>query len=266
MHPYTIKVVTKKEEIQKVVEFQEKIWGTKNVTPFPFLVASIHNGGVLIGAFQGKSLVAFCYGFPGMDKGNVFLVSHMMAVSSALRNSGIGNDLKMTQKEWALEQGYEKIRWTFDPLESRNAYLNIRKLGGYSKTFLPNHYGDMEDELNGGLPSDRLLLEWDLKQTIREREMIPANTECLIRLSNTTRIPLRVENNVKWDAGYYKVPVPKDIHKIKQQDFAIAKKWRLFIGYCFQTLFELGYEIVDFLQTEEPVNYYIVKKMEGEND
>ncbi|WP_445490222.1 GNAT family N-acetyltransferase [Niallia sp. 03133] len=253
---YNVKLIKDKLEIQQVVDFQKEIWGEENVTPLAHLMASIHNGGFLIGAFHDTYLVGFCYGFPGYKKGENYIVSHMMAVNETIRSSGIGFRLKKEQKKWALEQGISKIIWTFDPLESRNAYLNIHKLGGYIKTYLPNYYGEMDDDLNRGMPSDRFLLEWDLHR-------IPINTssypmESIIQFHQL--IPLKIENKEKWDAVYYKVPVPKDIHKIKQQDFTIAKKWRTLIGCCFQELFKLGYEIVDFQKTDDSVNYYIVKK------
>lgn len=259
------RIIKEKDEVQKVVDFQYKIWGEKNVTPYPYLIASIHNGGLIIGSFLHEELVAFCYAFPGYKNGESYLVSHMMAVSTALRNNGIGFQLKNIQKEWALKQGYNKIVWTFDPLESRNAYLNICKIGGYVKTYLPDHYGSMEDEMNKGMPSDRFLLEWDLKNQ-RKKEHVPENVDSLIQLHKNSVIPMKVKDEIVWDANYYKVPVPSDIHIIKKEDFSVALKWRTLLAYCFQKLFKNGYMVVDFHKSEKLVNYYIVKKREDHHE
>ena len=233
-----IREVTAKDEIQMVVVFQDLIWGKKNTMPFPFLVASLHNGGIIIGAFLKKELVGFCYGFPGFHQNEVYLVSHMMAVKDKERNAGLGFKMKVKQKELALERGYKKIIWTFDPLESRNAFLNI---------------------LNSVLPSDRFLLEWSLKG--KSVNNIPAEEQIQSivtwEMAADIPVPLFVESISK-KAEFYKVPVPNNIHTIKERDIAIAKKWRIMLRNACNHLFEMGYIIHSFQKTNEPVNYYIV--------
>ncbi|WP_312093381.1 GNAT family N-acetyltransferase [Niallia sp.] len=259
MDPYVIREVTDKKEIQKVVEFQDLIWNKKNTTPFPFLIASLHNGGIIIGAFSNEELVGFCYGFPGFDSSEVYLVSHMMAVKQQIRDGGLGYKMKVKQKELALKRGYKKIMWTFDPLESRNAYLNISKLRGIVKTYYPNHYGIMNDELNGGLPSDRFLLEWDLYANSADN--IPAEEQIQFCVSwkmvEDMPSPLALEI-ISNQCDYYKIPVPKDIHMIKERDFVIAEKWRFLLREVFKQLFEKGYFVNSFQTTNKAVNYYIV--------
>lgn len=262
MHPYMIREVTDKKEIQKVVEFQDVIWNKKNTTPYPFLIASLHNGGIIIGAFFKEELVGFCYGFPGFYQNEVYLVSHMMAVKAQHRDGGLGYKMKVKQKELALNHGYKKIMWTFDPLESRNAYLNIAKLGGIAKTYYPNHYGLMNDELNGGLPSDRLLLEWELNKN--SADYIPAEEQiqtCVSwKMVGNMPSPLSLEI-ISNQVDYYKIPVPKDIHKIKERDFVIAEKWRFILRDAFKLLFDKGYRLKSFQTTNHLVNYYIVSSV-----
>ncbi|WP_400242597.1 hypothetical protein AB3U99_16265 [Niallia sp. JL1B1071] len=262
MHPYMIREVTDKKDIQKVVEFQDVIWNKKNTIPYPFLIASLHNGGIIIGVFSEEELVGFCYGFPGFVQNEAYLVSHMMAVKQQNRNGGLGYKMKMKQKELALKQGYKKIIWTFDPLESRNAHLNIAKLGGIVKTYYPNHYGIMNDELNGGLPSDRFLLEWDLKKS--SVDYIPAEEQIQTFVSwkmvENLPIPLSFET-ISNQVDYYKIPVPKDIHMIKERDFVIAEKWRFILRDAFKLLFEKGYMVISFQTTNKLVNYYIVSSV-----
>ncbi|HEO8419837.1 TPA: GNAT family N-acetyltransferase [Yersinia enterocolitica] len=262
MNPYLIREVTDKKEIEKVVEFQDVIWNKRNTTPYPFLIASLHNGGILIGAFMKEELVGFCYGFPGFCQNEVYLVSHMMAVQEEHRDGGLGYKMKVKQKEIALKQGYKKIMWTFDPLESRNAYLNIAKLGGIVKTYYPNHYGIMNDELNGGLPSDRFLLEWDLKKS--SVDYIPAEEQIQSCISwemvEAMPSPLSLKINFN-QVDYYKIPVPKDIHKIKERDFVIAEKWRFQLRDAFKHLFDKGFRLEAFQTTNNLVNYYIVSSV-----
>src|SRR3970282_1162763 len=86
--------------------------------------------------------------------------SHMLAVLPEYRDQKIGYRLKLAQREAVHEQAVRLITWTYDPLESRNANLNINRLGGIVRTYKRNHYGEMQDGLNAGLPSDRLLVEW----------------------------------------------------------------------------------------------------------
>ncbi|MEK4825207.1 GNAT family N-acetyltransferase [Niallia sp. FSL W8-0951] len=259
MDPYIIREVTEKAEIQLVVSLQNSIWGRTNTTPFPFLVASIQNGGIIIGAFLKEELVGFCYSFPGFHQKEIYLVSHMMAVKEEDRNAGLGFKMKEKQKEMALERGYTKIIWTFDPLESRNANLNIAKLGGVVKTYYSNHYGDMEDELNGGLPSDRLLLEWDIGKRSDNRHPEGEQIHSLVTWETRGEIPIPLSFDVlSIKANTYKVPVPKDIHTIKEIDFAAAETWRIMHRNVFTQLFVRGYIIHSFQKTNEPVNYYIV--------
>lgn len=268
MCSFEIREITSKIDIQKVVNFQNEIWGHTNTTPYPFLIASCHNGGILIGAFNGQKLVGFCYGFPGFKQKEIYLVSHMMAVSENTRNSGLGYLMKMKQKEWAVQNGYRKMVWTFDPLESRNAYLNIHKLGGYIRNYFPNHYGDMMDDLNGGLPSDRFLLEWDLTQVLNEKITMDENIKSFLLVEEENQpfpIPLPLTKSLSLDEDYYAVPVPSNIHKIKKEDSKLAESWRFILRDCFQELFQQNYIILSFHKTNQSVHYYILKKMEVEN-
>ncbi|UQZ76649.1 hypothetical protein C2I17_20035 [Niallia circulans] len=257
--PYIIREVTEKAEIQLVVSLQDSIWGRTNTTPYPFLVASIHNGGMIIGAFLKEELVGFCYSFPGFHQKEIYLVSHMMAVKAKDRNAGLGFKMKVKQKEMALKRGYTKIIWTFDPLESRNANLNIAKLGGVVKTYYPNHYGSMEDELNGGLPSDRFLLEWDIGKLSVDPHPAGEKIPSLVTWKTMKEIPIPLSFELlSKKADTYKVPVPKNIHTIKEKDFATAEKWRMMLRNVFTHLFARGYIIHSYHKTNELVNYYIV--------
>ena len=118
-------------------------------------------GGHLFGAYDGDRMVAFLVAIPGLKEGSRgYLHSHMMGVLPEYRNHGLGRTLKMAQKRDALQRGIPLIEWTFDPLELKNAYLNIEKLGAIVRRYLFNNYGTTSSKLHTGLPTDRLVAEW----------------------------------------------------------------------------------------------------------
>jgi predicted GNAT superfamily acetyltransferase len=116
-----------------------------------------------MGAFAGNEMVGFALSVPGTRSGHIYLHSHMLAVRNDYRNSGLGRRLKLLQREDALARGIGLIEWTFDPLEIKNAYLNIEKLGAICRRYNINQYGFTSSPLQGGLPSDRLIAEWWLR-------------------------------------------------------------------------------------------------------
>src|SRR5438093_10173720 len=120
-------------------------------------------GGQLIGGFDDSELAGFAFSIPGARAGHAYLHSHMLAVREQYRNSGLGRRLKLFQREDALARGFELIEWTFDPLEIKNAYLNIERLGIITRRYSVNQYGITTSPLQGGLPTDRLVAEWWLK-------------------------------------------------------------------------------------------------------
>jgi len=153
------------EELEACVHLQKEVWGFNDIDIVParvFLVAS-KIGGQVIGAFRGDELVGYTLSIPGNRDGHVYLHSHMLAVKESCRNLGLGRKLKLAQRADALEKGIELIEWTFDPLEIKNAYLNIVKLGAIARRYNINQYGSFSSPLQGGLPSDRLVAEWWLR-------------------------------------------------------------------------------------------------------
>jgi predicted GNAT superfamily acetyltransferase len=153
------------EELEACVQLQKEVWGFNDIDIVParvFLVAS-KIGGQVIGAFRGDELVGYALSIPGNRNGHVYLHSHMLAVKEGCRNLGLGRKLKLAQRDDALEKGIELIEWTFDPLEIKNAYLNIVKLGAIARRYNINQYGSFSSPLQGGLPTDRLVAEWWLR-------------------------------------------------------------------------------------------------------
>jgi predicted GNAT superfamily acetyltransferase len=153
------------DELRSCVALQKEIWNFTDaeLVPLRMFVVADKVGGQVMGAFDGDEMVGFALSVPGARSGRVYLHSHMLAVRKEHRNSGLGRRLKLLQREDALARGIELIEWTFDPLEIKNAYLNIEKLGAISRRYNINQYGITSSPLQGGLPSDRLIAEWWLK-------------------------------------------------------------------------------------------------------
>ena len=142
---------------------QRQIWGFEDVDLIPlrlFVVAS-KIGGQVFGAFDGAQLIGFCMAIPGLKPGGkTYLHSHMLGVLPEYRNAGVGRILKLAQRDDALARGIDLIEWTFDPLEIKNAFFNMERLGAIVRRYVPNQYGTTSSPLHGGLPTDRCIAEW----------------------------------------------------------------------------------------------------------
>lgn len=154
------------QEFDACVALQKEVWNFEDVdlVPLRIFVVGEKIGGQIIGAFDGNDvLVGFAFSIPGARDGHSYLHSHMLAVRESWRNHGLGRRLKLAQRDDAIQQGFELIEWTFDPLEIKNAHLNLVRLGAIARRYSVNHYGDSSSPLQGGLPTDRLVAEWWLK-------------------------------------------------------------------------------------------------------
>jgi chorismate synthase len=149
-------------EVSPMPALESRVWGGHGeLVAVNMLVATISEGGMAIGAFDGDRLVGSVYGFATHDPH--VLHSHYLAVDPDYRGSGIGVALKHRQREWCLANGRTAMRWTFDPLQLGNGHLNLRSLGAVGAQYHVDLYGPMGG-INGGLPSDRLVVEWHLAE------------------------------------------------------------------------------------------------------
>lgn len=155
-------------EIQQAVALQKTVWGYDDIDVIPervFVVAT-RIGGQLLGAFEGTKMVAFLLALPGIRHDGVdaapmvYLHSQMLGVLDGYRDHGLGRTLKLRQREDAMARGISLIQWTFDPLEPRNAFFNIERLGAIVRRYAENHYGHTSSALQAGLPTDRFIAEW----------------------------------------------------------------------------------------------------------
>ena len=174
---------TEVEEFRACVALQKEVWGFADNELVPLRIFSLAPkiGGQVIGAWDGEVLVGFAFSIPGIRNGHPYLHSHMLAVKTDYRDSGLGRRLKLFQREDAIAHGYELIEWTFDPLEIKNAYFNLERLGAIARRYNINQYGITSSPLQGFLPTDRLVAEWWLKservQALLAKGQHPAQRE-----------------------------------------------------------------------------------------
>lgn len=200
---YRIEFLHEISQLRQCVELQKLVWGfaDEDVLPLRSLVLCTKIGGQVLGALDGGgTVVGFLNALPGFRDGQVFLHSHMMAVRPDFQNRGIGKKLKLAQRQDALERGIQRIEWTFDPLEIRNARFNIELLGAVCRRYLVNAYGVTTSRLHGGLPTDRLVAEWHLSSTWVQRKLAAAPLpEELQPVQASVDLPLNV-GELKSDA------------------------------------------------------------------
>lgn len=149
-------------ELDDLTSLFQKIWGTVD-TPLPLdlLRALSDAGGMVLGVFEGASLIGGAVGFRSADD-PAHLHSHMVGVHPDRQSHGVGSVIKHHQRTWCLARGIHCMTWTFDPLRRRNALFNITRLGAVGHSYLVDHYGPLDDTLNIGVPTDRVLIRWDL--------------------------------------------------------------------------------------------------------
>ena len=167
-----VRPLTELAEFREAVRIQRIIWGFEDLELLPvrlFVVAE-KVGGQVLGAFDGDHLIGFCLAIPGIRDNKIYLHSHMLGVLKEYRDAGAGRLLKFAQREEALARGIDLVEWTFDPLDIKNAYFNIERLGVIVRRFVPNQYGITTSHLQAGLPTDRCIAEWHLT---RQREPAP---------------------------------------------------------------------------------------------
>jgi len=153
---------TRLEEFALCVALQREVWGFSDAELVPLRIFSLAPkiGGQLVGAWDGETLAGYAMAIPGNRYGHPYLHSHMVAVKAGYRNAGLGRKLKLFQREDAIARGYELMEWTFDPLEIKNSYFNLERLGAIARRYNVNQYGITNSPLQGFLPTDRLVAEW----------------------------------------------------------------------------------------------------------
>jgi len=202
------------------VALQKEVWNFTDIelVPLRMFVVARKIGGQVIAAFEGKEMIGFALAIPGARNRYAYLHSQMLAVRPEYRNAGLGRRMKFFQREDALERGFELIEWTFDPLEIKNAYLNIEKLGAIARRYTVDQYGITSSPLQGGLPTDRLIAEWWLNSK-RVDAMVRNGTHPPVRPEKTIAVPAQV---YQWKATAECRVRAKEIQEQNREQFVQA--------------------------------------------
>lgn len=304
-----LKILETPQEIGQVEELQRQVWSGSEteIVPAHMLLAVIHNGGILIGAVETGGeltedrLVGFVFGFPGLyltsDGLRLKHASHMLGVLPSHRDKGIGFALKQAQWQMVRQQGVDRVTWTYDPLLSRNAYLNISRLGAVCNTYLQDFYGELRDGMNTGLSSDRFQVDWwvnsarvtrrmsnSARQALDLAHYLAGGTEVInpthlgkddwprppqqLAVSLPDMVPdsaqdgdfLADQHSQEDRPPLLLLEIPANFSALKAEDIDLAAEWRMHTRSLFADLFVRGYWITDFvyLPGRLPRSFYVL--------
>jgi len=271
-----IKSIRSLYDLKRTHDIQRNTWGYRDlmIIPYTQLVSAQHCGGTLLGAYLDGELVGFLFGYLGMGGGSLYLFSQRMGVLPNVQSKGIGAALKLAQREQMLRQGIDTIVWTYDPLEGKNAMLNIEKLGGIVRTYVRDIYGQVENPLQAGLAMDRFLLEWHLmSDRVRERirgttprsdahQLLQDESNRLVNYANwDSELPRPIAADLELEDDVLLVQVPANLQIIKRRDLSIARGWRTTTRAIFETYFRRGYVVTGFA-SEKKLNKPNIYKLE----
>lgn len=242
---------------------QRRAWGIQEdgyVIPIATMVGANLHGGLVLGAFlpDGEA-VAMSFGFLGRVEGRICLYSQLTGVVPGYQSHGLGYRIKMHQREFARDEGLETIAWAFDPLQSGNAHFNLSRLGATAVRYIDNMYGERTDALNAGVPTDRLIAEWDVAGDERT-PIAPDAATLLPRLIPTTAGPWGgTDPDAVPTAGLSPrfdewpsllIEIPADIARLRRDRPELAERWRSAVRQAFQSSFARGYRAVGLVRDE----------------
>jgi predicted GNAT superfamily acetyltransferase len=281
MPTLNIRLLETPAEISAVETLQRLIWpgSETDIVPSHLMITAVHNGGLVLGAFEDEKLIGFVFGFPGIeftpDGPHPKHCSHMAGVLPDHRDQGLGFALKRAQWQMVRHQGLDHVTWTYDLLLSRNAYLNIARLGAVCSTYRRSEYGEMRDGLNAGLPSDRFQVDWWLNSARVERRL-GKRARPAMTLGHLTRVGVRPLYALSYSPdGMPRPPehvpslqdqllaaeIPPDFMALKAADLGLARDWRFFAREFFETAFARGYIVTDFAfdpRADTPRSLYVL--------
>lgn len=251
------------DDMRVVEDLQKEVWvlDDRDITPLTQLVAVKQTGGQLIGARDGQTLVGFVYGFVGIEHGRTTHHSHMLAVRPAYRSFDVGYKLKLAQRERVLAQGITRITWTFDPLQSLNAYFNFCKLGVVSDAYKIDFYGPETSSVLHRIGTDRLWVTWHLDSG-RVRNEIPSQAPVLVAMDSEGQ-PRELAGNAGLHGRHAFIEIPSDIDSLQRQNAGLAVRWRDVTRRAFTEALAAGFLVEDFFRQsrgDQSVGVYVLSR------
>jgi predicted GNAT superfamily acetyltransferase len=258
-------------EYRACQDAQRKAWGISDegyLVPVATMVGANLHGGLVLGAFLASGeAAAMSFAFMGRVEGRLCLYSQLTGVVPAYQSRGLGHEIKRVQRAIAHAEGIERIAWAFDPLQAGNAHFNLARLGATAGLFVENMYGLRTDALNAGVPTDRLIAEWD---TGSDREIkVPTATShpYLIQTEHEDgRAPAKPLglDLARLAAPYVMLEIPNDIAQVRRETPELAERWRVVVGHAFQAAFAAGYRAVHFARDNvsgERRSFYVLERV-----
>lgn len=274
MTDYEIRPFRTIEELKECVRLQEETWGagfSERVPPAILKVSQIL-GGIASGAYAADgALAGFVFGMTGIRDGELVHWSDMLAVRPEARDSGLGTRLKAYQRDEMLQRGVRKMYWTFDPLQSRNAYLNFAKLGIVVREYAKDMYGDTDSPLHRGIGTDRLIALWlmDHDRVARrlrgeERgpaaERAPESRVALAEADPAGDLALPGEPVLGLDAPRVRVAIPADVSAVMERSMEVALAWRAATREALSHYLDRGYEVRELLRGPRTSHYLLYRE------
>ncbi len=254
---FRFRKLEKPEEFRQLAEVHRAVWGDEGV-PLTLQRALQDNGGLVLGAFADIYLAGFALSLIGWDGTTLYHYSHATAVRPEYQNHQLGFRLKAFQRDEVLKLGLSEIRWTFDPLQSRNAWLNVRRLGGRPDRYYIHYYGQMADTINREMETDRVRLRWEIASPQVEERVggkTPTVEEDRDRWNRSVAIVetevgekgLRMPTVVAEPSGERAhLEIPFDLATVREHEPAALRQWRHAVRDGFRAAFDLGYRVDDF--------------------
>jgi len=272
-----LRLIDDPDEMLAVEALQRLVWpgSETEIVPAHMMITAVHNGGIVIGAFEDRELIGFVLGFPGFYETPAGLrlkhCSHMLGVHPDRRNTGLGFQLKRAQWQMVRHQGIDRITWTYDPLLGRNAHLNITRLGAVCSTYRCNEYGELQDGLNAGLPTDRFQVDWWVFSR-RVEKRLDRGFRPTLQLDQVLcyelELPVLKTSSTGWLVPPGGVPalqgnmllleIPPDFSGLKAADHGLALSWRQHTRLFFSEAFSAGYIVTDFIHDSGRSLYLLV--------
>jgi predicted GNAT superfamily acetyltransferase len=246
-------------EYRACQDVQRGAWGISDesyLVPIATMVGANLHGGLVLGAFlPGGEAVAMSFAFLGRVEDRLCLYSQLTGVVPGYQSRGLGYEIKRVQRTIAAAEGIKRIAWAFDPLQAGNAHFNLARLGASAGRYVENMYGLRTDALNAGVPTDRLIAEWDA-QGDAVLPVASPYAQNLCHLIGTEQgrgeepdLPLGLDESA-FQAQQFFLEIPYDIVQLRRETPELAEQWRSLVSRAFQEAFAAGYRAVHFLRDD----------------
>ena len=273
---WTIRPFRTHQDYEACIALQEATWGTgfSERVPMALMIVSQRLGGVAAGAFDDDgSLAGFIFGLSGIENGSPVHWSDMLAVRTDCRGRGLGIRLKSYQRNVVLENGIRRMYWTFDPLESQNAYINLARLGIVAREYVENMYGQTDSPLHRGIGTDRFVALWQLDAARVERRL--AEEESPAAIEELAGVPRVLDCTPASPSGWPEpearetpradqvlAAIPSNIQALKAATPELAARWREATRSVLRSYLSNGYEVCELIRGAR-VSHYLLRRIGG---